>query len=85
MFNRSTSLPRQFVFVASITVLGALLAAAPSRAGDKVAGDKVDFSREIRPLLSDRCFECHGPQEKQREGGFRFDVQESVFSPADSG
>ena len=32
---------------------------------------KVDFDREIRPLFSDRCFRCHGPNEKDRKGGFR--------------
>ena len=45
----------------------------------------VDFSREIRPLLSDRCFKCHGPEEASREGGFRLDVQESALGEADSG
>ena len=29
---------------------------------------KVDFNNHIRPILSDRCFKCHGPDEKQRKG-----------------
>ena len=29
------------------------------------AAPKIDFDREIRPLFSDKCFACHGPDEKQ--------------------
>ena len=45
----------------------------------------VDFGRDIRPVLSDNCFACHGPGEESREGGFRLDDKESVLGEADSG
>ncbi|MFV1964398.1 MAG: PSD1 and planctomycete cytochrome C domain-containing protein [Pirellulaceae bacterium] len=45
----------------------------------------IDFSQDIRPILSDRCYACHGPNDSQREGGFRLDVKESVLAEADSG
>ncbi len=57
-------------------------AAPVAAAGDE---DPVDFSRDIRPLLSDRCFQCHGPSEEDRQGGFRLDVKESAFGESDSG
>ncbi|MDX1966148.1 MAG: PSD1 and planctomycete cytochrome C domain-containing protein [Planctomycetaceae bacterium] len=34
---------------------------------------KIDFNEQIRPLLSDRCFQCHGPDEKKREAELRLD------------
>lgn len=40
------------------------------------AAEPVDFSRDIRPLLSDRCFHCHGPDEESRDSEIRFDVAE---------
>ncbi|MEM8734526.1 MAG: c-type cytochrome domain-containing protein, partial [Planctomycetota bacterium] len=41
--------------------------------------------QEIRSLLSNRCFACHGPDEEQRAGGFRLDQATSYFAEADSG
>ena len=38
----------------------------------------VDFSREIQPILSDKCFTCHGPDENQRMMGLRLDTQDGI-------
>lgn len=46
---------------------------------------QIDFDRDVLPLLSDRCFKCHGPDESTRESGLRLDTREGAFSPADSG
>ena len=49
------------------------------------AADRISFNREIRPILSDACFQCHGPDDKQRKGGLRLDVKESALKAAESG
>lgn len=45
-----------------------------------VKGDETSFSRDVLPILSDRCFHCHGPDESHREAELRLDVQESALA-----
>ena len=45
----------------------------------------VDFGRDIRPILSDKCFACHGPDDAKRTSTLRFDQQESAFAALPNG
>jgi hypothetical protein len=49
------------------------------------AEDKLQFNRDVRPILSNACFHCHGPDEKERKSGLRFDLESAAFKPAKSG
>src|SRR5262245_18659549 len=70
--------------IASICV--ALLGAAPLGFGANSPGkSRIDFNRDIRTILSDNCFACHGPDENKRIAKLRFDVKEEAFKPAKSG
>lgn len=46
---------------------------------------KVDFNRDIRPILSDKCYACHGFDEQERKSGLRLDVRDAALEPAKSG
>ena len=44
--------------------------------------DKIDFNFHIKPLLSDRCFKCHGPDASQRKGDLRLDLASDALKKA---
>jgi hypothetical protein len=65
------------------------LAQAGRGDGPAVTSGKVDFNRDIRPILSDNCFACHGPDKKQRKADLRLDIHDAtlddVLSPGKPG
>ena len=42
----------------------------------------VNYARDVRPILSDNCFACHGPDDHKRKAGLRFDTKDGAFSQA---
>ena len=46
---------------------------------------KIDFNRDIRPILSENCYTCHGPDANKLKANLRFDLKESAFGKAKSG
>jgi hypothetical protein len=47
--------------------------------------DSIDFNIHVKPILSDRCFSCHGPDKNKREGDLRLDIAEVAFARLKSG
>jgi hypothetical protein len=72
---RGKSIHHQFIIL-GLALFGPALRADPS---------PISFNRDIQPILSKHCYECHGPDRKSRKGGFRLDNQESAKGNADSG
>lgn len=48
--------------------------------GSSYVPDEVDFNLHVRPLLSDRCFACHGPDANKRESGYRLDTEAGAYA-----
>src|SRR6185369_13293030 len=60
------------VGLTGLALLPAALSAADSR--------KVAFNRDVRPILSDNCYACHGPDAGKRKAGLRLDLKEVALS-----
>ncbi|KAA5541959.1 DUF1553 domain-containing protein [Roseiconus nitratireducens] len=58
-----------------------LSAGVPAVAGppEEATSAAIDFNRDIRPLLSDKCFACHGQDEQARASGLRLDIREEAI------
>src|SRR6516162_8266207 len=57
----------------------ALLAAVVLGGASVRAADKLQYNRDILPILSENCFACHGPDKAARKAGLRLDQRESAF------
>ena len=67
------------------TIVGLLCSAGLIFVHPASAEEKLQFNRDIRPILSNTCFHCHGPDEKKRKSGLRLDLESDAFKPAKSG
>ncbi len=78
---RSLSANAVFVLIAG------LVAPEPVRAADEAiansAADRVDFARQVQPILSANCYACHGPDASQREAELRLDVRDDAVAARD--
>ncbi|MDA1052697.1 MAG: DUF1553 domain-containing protein [Planctomycetota bacterium] len=71
-------MPRLFSLL--VVILGIAVVVRPT-----LAAETVDYQRDIRPLLSDRCILCHGPDTERREADLRLDVKGDAFRASESG
>lgn len=67
-------------------ILGIAVSCFQKNGALKKSGDKVvSYNFHIRPILSDKCFACHGPDAKKREAGLRLDMAESAYAKLKDG
>jgi len=80
---RGKYLKIRWLWLASIGAIGSLLLLSECAKGPDALGntipDVVDFNFHVKPILSDRCFKCHGPDAQKRDAGLRLDTTEGLF------
>ncbi|MEI8384290.1 MAG: DUF1549 domain-containing protein, partial [Planctomycetota bacterium] len=73
--NESTSYAVRIMAVSAIAFVFANSASA---------SEKIEFNRDIRPILSDKCFICHGPDSAKRKGDLRLDRRDAAIATRDN-
>ncbi len=67
-------------------VLGVLVSCEPAPGGALRLPDQVDYNFHVKPILSDRCYACHGPDAEARQADLRLDTEDGAFrTPLGSG
>ena len=52
---------------------------------DEKSAPQINYDRQIRPILSNNCSRCHGPDAEERQSGLRLDLRDEALKPAESG
>ena len=55
------------------------------RCADAGSPRRVNYSRDIRPILSNSCYKCHGPDQRERKAGLRLDTKQGAYATLESG
>ena len=71
-----------FLFIGVFVIYGSVCYFQSANASSL---ETISYNRDIRPIFSDTCFRCHGPDESSREADLRFDLPESAFAEREGG
>ena len=61
-----------------LVVLASIVSVAADRPTGKAGSGRVDFDRDVRPVLAEHCFPCHGPDAGKRKADLRLDTKQGA-------
>ena len=76
-----TSDVRRLLCSAQIAAILLVVTACP----DALTADEINYNRDVRPILSDTCYKCHGPDAAERKAGLRLDSHAGAVATLESG
>ena len=77
--------PLRFAFFRNLLgggFIAAVLGVLNAQQSPATKAPRVDYTWEVRPILADNCYRCHGPDAKSRQAGLRLDQKESAYAQA---
>ena len=84
--SRMASALRRAAIVSSLLVAAAIWPiGAVGRSRGQAAAERSSTPAQVRQLLSDRCFRCHGPDASKRKAKLRLDTRDGLLAPLDAG
>src|SRR4051794_59706 len=79
--DMQTLTPTRSAFFAAVVAFTLMVPAVQARAAEPASkGDRIRYNRDIRPILSDNCFACHGPDKNKRKAKLRLDDREAALA-----
>jgi Protein of unknown function (DUF1553)/Protein of unknown function (DUF1549)/Planctomycete cytochrome C len=73
--------PNQILSITAIFIAFSAWYACNTEGSNAGVPDTISYNFHVRPILSDKCFACHGPDKNKRKAEFRLDIEEHAFAP----